>query len=295
MGLKAIQRRRLYTGAITLIVIVFAALIAPGCGLIEDAPPTVTPIYITATPEVPILPIVATETPPPTSVLAATSAALLPTQATERTATPSPAPPITMTPTFTPTATDTPITPGASGFVPVGGQSGVGAGPSGGGCANPPPGTFGAIYQGDANLAGSLGCPLVPNANSISSAYQPFQNGVMIWISSLGAQPQSAIYALYNNGTYQRFNDTFTEGVDSASSGAVPPDGLLEPVRGFGKVWRENPGVRDTLGWATSGEAGGTGQVLMFERGEMVNVSQAGQTYIMIAGAPGTWTARAGG
>lgn len=293
MGLNGIQRRRLQTGAITLVLIALAMLAAPGCGLIEDAPPTVTPIYITATPEAPILPIVATETPQPTSVLAATSAALLPTQAAGRTTTPSPAPPITMTPTFTPTATDTPITPGASGFVPVGGQASGGAG-AGGSCANLPPGTFGAIYQSDPSLVGSLGCPLVPSATSVSSAYQPFQNGVMIWISSLGAQPQSAIYALYNNGTYQRFNDTFTEGVDPASGGAVPPSGLLEPVRGFGKVWRENASVRDTLGWAISGEAGGTGQVLMFERGEMVSVSQAGQTYIMITGAPGTWTARAG-
>jgi hypothetical protein len=30
----------------------------------------------------------------------------------------------------------------------------------------------------------------------------------------------------------------------------------------------------------------------MFERGEMVSV--AGQTYILITGAPGTWSARSG-
>jgi hypothetical protein len=66
-------------------------------------------------------------------------------------------------------------------------------------------------------------------------------------------------------------------------------------VRGFGKVWRDNGTVRDTLGWAMSGEAGGTAQIQLFERGEMVYVAQAGQTYLLVTGAPGTWSARAGG
>ncbi len=272
-------------------------LLAGGCGVLRDSPPTVTPIYITATPPLPVIPIVATETPTSTSVMQATNAALLPTQAPARTATPSPPPPITMTPTFTPTPTDTPVTPGAPLYMPVGGQTSGGAIPGGavaGGCSNAPQGLFAAIYQGDPNFPAALGCPLLPAAATVNSAYQPFQNGVMIWVSSLGAQPQAVIYALYNNGTYQRFNDTFTEGVDPASGGASPPAGALEPVRGFGKVWRENPTVRDTLGWAISGESGGTAQVLVFERGEMVGMSQAGQTYIMITGAPGTWTARSG-
>jgi hypothetical protein len=265
-----------------------------GCGVLRETPPTVTPIYITATPLPPVIPIVATETPAATAVLSSTEANLLPTQAITRTATPTAPPPITMTPTFTPTATDTPVTPGSlAAFAPVGGFGSEGGG--GAGCANVPSGIFGAIYQSDPNIPAALGCPLAANASSVGSAYQPFQNGLMIWVSSLGAQPQPAIYALYNNGTYQRFNDTFQEGVDPASGGASPPPGFLEPVRGFGKVWREQSSVRDTLGWATTGESGGSAQVLMFERGEMVSVAQAGQTYILITGAPGTWSARSGG
>lgn len=268
-------------------------LAAPGCGVLQDAPPTITPIYITATPVPPIVPVIATETPAETSVMAATGVVALPTQSAGRTSTPTPAPQITMTPTFTPTATDTPVTPG-SNFVPVGGNSGSGGvvSGSGGGCTNTPGGTFGAIFQGDTDLQNALGCPLAAGATNVSNAYQPFQNGLMIWVSSLGAQSQPAIFALYNNGTYQRFNDTFTEGVDPDSSGAQPPAGMLEPVRGFGKVWRENPPVRDTLGWATSGESGGSAQVLLFERGAMVSASQTNQIYIMTTGAPGTWTAR---
>jgi hypothetical protein len=278
---------------IALIILLTAStLILSGCRSWWDSPPTVTPIYITATPELPVIPIVATETPAATSVLAATPNVPLPTQNTSRTATPTPLPPITLTPSFTPTMTDTPVTPGALGYVPVGGAGGAAVGASGAGCANAAQGTFGSIYQSDPNFQAALGCPLMSAAAAVGSAYQPFQNGVMIWVSSLGAQPQPAIYALYNNGTYQRYNDTFTEGVDPASSGAAAPAGMLEPVRGFGKVWRDNPSVHDTLGWAITGESGGTGQILAFERGEMLSISQAGQTYILITGAPGTWTAR---
>jgi hypothetical protein len=279
-----------------IFLVIVGMLGGAGCGALRDAPPTVTPIYITATPRPPVVPIVATETPAATAVLSSTEEiSLLPTQViVTRTATPTARPPITMTPTFTPTTTNTPVTPGSvAAFAPVGG---FGSGSTGGaGCASVPQGVFGAIYQGDPNLSAALGCPLANNASSVGSAYQPFQNGLMIWVSSLGAQPQPAIYALYNNGTYQRFNDTFQDGVDPASGGASPPGGLLEPVRGFGKVWREQAAVRDTLGWATSGENGGTAQVLMFERGEMVSVAQIGQTYILITGAPGTWSARSGG
>jgi hypothetical protein len=283
-------------------VIGLAAGLLSGCGLLQDAPPTVTPIYITATPQPVVVPIVATETPAATPVLAGTSAALLPTRPPERTATFTPPGPITPTPTFTPTATDTPVTPGPVVYAPVGGVAGAGGvgfvigsgGSAATGCASAPGGTIGAVYQSDPSIAAAIGCPLAGAPGTVSSAYQPFQNGLMVWVSSLGAVPQPAIYALFGNGTYQRFNDTFRDGVDPSSGGMVPPPGLVEPVRGFGKVWRDNPAARDTLGWALTGESGGTAEILLFERGEMLRVPQTGQTYILITGAPGTWSARAG-
>jgi hypothetical protein len=33
-----------------------------------------------------------------------------------------------------------------------------------------------------------------------------------------------------------------------------PPEGLLQPERGFNKVWVENEWVRNSLGWATTKE-----------------------------------------
>ncbi|HUP27406.1 MAG TPA: hypothetical protein VM409_03150, partial [Chloroflexia bacterium] len=35
-----------------------------------------------------------------------------------------------------------------------------------------------------------------------------------------------------------------------------PPAGLTAPTLGFGKVWRDNPEVRQKLGWALAGERG---------------------------------------
>jgi hypothetical protein len=274
-------------------ILLGVGLLLSGCGLLQDSPPTVTPIFVTATPVVPVVPIVATETPAgPTSVLPSTSAVdLLPTRAAP-TATPTTPPPITLTPSFTPTFTDTPVTPGAVNvFAPVGG-AGVGSSSN---CSNIPSGTFGAIYQSDPEIPAAIGCPLSGVTSGVTAAYQTFESGFMIWLSSLGDQSQAVIYAVFDNGTYQRFNDTFTDGVDPESGGEAPPGGLIEPVRGFGKVWRENPGVRGGLGWATSPENSTPAQVALFERGEMVSVAMVGQTYILATGAPGTWTARAGG
>jgi len=296
------------------VIILLVGLLVSACKSGEEKPlptllklpedGTVTPqpnvIFITATPETPI-PIVATETPslmPEPGTAAAPTptdvVAVLPTQPATRTATSTQGPPATLTPSFTPTETDTPVTPGA-GFSIVGAVPGEAGSASVSGCATMPSGGFGNLFQSDPNIQAGLGCPLSGAATSGSSAYQPFDNGVMFWVSSLGSQPQPVIYVLYNNGTYQRYNDTFVDGVDPSSSGAVAPEGRLEPVRGFGKVWRDIPGVRDTLGWATSGESGGSMQIQLFERGEMVFVSQSGQTYILLTGAPGTWSARAGG
>ncbi|PJF41809.1 MAG: hypothetical protein CUN55_11355 [Phototrophicales bacterium] len=263
-----------------------SVVLLSGCGSILGGP-TITPIYVTATPRVVI--VTPTPTPRATSVVAPT----LPSDATQvsllETAPPTPTV-ITMTPTFTPTPTDTPPTPGVSVFVPSGGVGGVGFSQPVGACSGLPSGGFANVYNTDPNIAAQLSCP-IGGAVSVSSAYQTFERGIMIWVSQAGTTGQSAIYVLYSNNTYQRFSDTWREGVDPSSTGLVPPSSnLQEPVRGFGKVWREAGGVRDNLGWATGTEQGGSGATQVFERGEMVYISQTGQTYILFAGAPGTWT-----
>jgi hypothetical protein len=271
-----------YSALVGLSVLLVVALAA--CDIL-DPQPTLTPIYVTATPEFII--VTNTFTPAPTPVLAPTLPDAVAANATSLPATPTATRMITLTPTFTPTPTDTPITPGAPLFVPVGG---VGGAAVSGPCSNPPQGGFNTIYSGNTSLAAQLSCPIDPSVG-VASAHQTFERGSMVWISTVGTSGQPGIYVLYANNTYQRFADTWRDGIDPASTGLQAPTGLQEPIRGFGKVWRESGGVRDGLGWATTPETGGTGFVQVFERGEMLYVTQTGQTYILITGAPGTWTA----
>lgn len=276
---------------------VVLAVLLTGCGVFTGEP-TLTPIFVTATPRI----VFVTETPQPgpTSVLAPT----VPPDATQVAvnaqsfdfetpqAPPSTPTVITLTPTFTVTPTDTPVTPGAPLYQPVGGISvGQTAAIDSSACTTLPSGGFATVYTADPNTQAQLACP-VGAAASVASAYQTFERGIMIWVSSVGAGGQQGIFVLYNNNTFQRFADTWQDGIDPTSTGLNPPSaGLQEPIRGFGKIWRESGGVRDALGWATGSEQGGNGATQVFERGEMIYINQTGQTYVLSSGTPGTWTA----
>ena len=274
---------------LALMTFVLLMLLLGACDVLNSQPAP-TAIFVTATPQQ-FLIVTSTPTPSATPVLAPT----LPINPTtdsddsgEPPASPTPqasaTPAITMTPTFTPTPTDTPATPGAV-IGPVGGFSAAEIGD----CSALPDGGFGDIYQANPELAAEIGCP-VGGAVSANNAFQDYERGIMVWVSSVGASGQPGIYAIYDNGSYQRFNDTWIDGSDPVSVGLAPPVGLVEPIRGFGKVWRESPGVSDAIGWARSGEGGGSSFVQSFERGEMVYVPQNGQTYILVSGQPGRWT-----
>ena len=83
-----------------------------------------------------------------------------------------------------------------------------------------------------------------------NAAYQPFGNGYMIWLEG-----NRTIYVLYSDGRYETYADDFREGDPESDPSIVPPyDTLLQPIRGFGLVWRTHQNVRDGLGWALAPE-----------------------------------------
>ncbi len=91
------------------------------------------------------------------------------------------------------------------------------------------------------------------------AAEQAFERGTMLWVAT-----ENRIYVLYNDGqqyAWDSYTDEWHEGMPEIDPTLVPPDGLLQPRRGFGLVWREQPGVRDRLGWALRPEAGFTSQI----------------------------------
>jgi hypothetical protein len=94
-------------------------------------------------------------------------------------------------------------------------------------------------------------CPAGPSQVS-TEVEQTFEHGRMIWVES-----QARIYVVFEDDRTPRwaqFPDNFKEGDPERDDSLVPPPDLLQPVRGFGLVWRTNPRVRDRLGWATTPE-----------------------------------------
>ncbi len=132
----------------------------------------------------------------------------------------------------------------------------------------------------DANLQSALGCP-TDDARDTFVAVQPFQHGTMIFRGD-----SRQIYALMQDGSYRAFNDTWNS--DQPEGGFVtPPPNLLEPKRGFGKVWREQlGGAGAAIGFATADEQGMTGQVQNFERGLALH-DERGNVRVLLNG--GKW------
>jgi hypothetical protein len=153
-------------------------------------------------------------------------------------------------------------------------------------CVNPPPGS---LATADPNLTQSIGCPQGLFFNT-TTAVQTFERGTMIYVQGIG------IYVLTSDGRFRRFDDTWVAGVDPETGGETPPLGLIEPKRGFGKVWRSNPDIRSALGWAVTDEQGATSDVQLFERGRAVFLPQRGESVIFTddpGGLSGTWRALA--
>lgn len=102
---------------------------------------------------------------------------------------------------------------------------------------------------------------------------QSFENGFMFWVGAT-AEERCKIEHSYALGTGEIWvsifpedgqvgewviiPDTFDEQVDPESDPNLEPpsEGLAQPVRGFGKAWREGltQDQRDRLGWATGTE-----------------------------------------
>jgi hypothetical protein len=122
---------------------------------------------------------------------------------------------------------------------------------------------------------------VVPQAWEVETAYQPFEHGAMVWSNQIGWYEQPVIYVLFEGGSYVRYDDTYTSGDPTA--GETPPEGLLVPILGFGKVWMDHPNVRATLGWATAYESPGPGRFQLYVGGAMVWLSQRGETYVFLS------------
>ncbi len=83
----------------------------------------------------------------------------------------------------------------------------------------------------------------------IRMSEQRFERGRMLWV-----QGNSSIRVLWNStthsGTWTTYADTFSDTEPWSDPNIIAPAGRYQPERGFGKLWRESPNLRDQLGWA---------------------------------------------
>lgn len=103
--------------------------------------------------------------------------------------------------------------------------------------------------------------PYCPNAVvTTSAAGEDFEGGRVYWYGPVPGLTEGTIYVIYNDGTWESYLDTWQEGMPESDPTLIPPAGRYQPVRGIGKLWRENAAVRTRLGWAYEPESAFTGR-----------------------------------
>ncbi len=129
-----------------------------------------------------------------------------------------------------------------------------------------------------------IGCPSA-EPEELAMAAQAFEHGRMFWLSG-----RQEIYLLYSDGEanhWLRYPDTWEEGQPDHDPALQPPEGLEQPVRGFGRVWREElGGPESAVGWATAAEEGYEGQVQAYSGG-LVFSAPEGRLFALLE--DGTW------
>ncbi|MDA8217951.1 MAG: Ig-like domain-containing protein [Dehalococcoidales bacterium] len=145
-------------------------------------------------------------------------------------------------------------------------------------CGESPVRGFGLLYSQQAGVAERLGCALALEQPQ-KMGVQQFESGQMLWTSA-----DKQVYVLASDGTWKIYADSYVDGEEQSAEEA--PSGLVAPVRGIGKVWRNEATIRDSLGWATTPEHGYTGASQAFAEGQMIWLD-SGQ--IIVLHTDGSW------
>jgi hypothetical protein len=134
------------------------------------------------------------------------------------------------------------------------------------------------------NLTGKLGCPTAP-AYNLTLVSQSFQTGAMVWRTT------KEIYVIQTKNsladTFWHFPDTWHDGLPESDPALSPPSaGLVQPIRGFGLLWRTNSTIKGALGWATASEQQYQGMWQDFEHGWMLSLNNNTAVAFLPSDAP---------
>jgi hypothetical protein len=98
------------------------------------------------------------------------------------------------------------------------------------------------------------------------------------------------IYVLHADGTWASYLDTWDASEPPYDPSLSAPEGLRQPVRGFGKVWREQlGGPQPEIGWALGEERAYTMLWQPFFSGQML-LGPGDEVYALYAGL--SWESR---
>lgn len=163
-----------------------------------------------------------------------------------------------------------PLTTPISAIAPVATVAGSGS-TSGVICGIAPAAPF-AKAAANPFIQQQIGCP-VAEAVTVNAVTQPFERGVMFWRNTQEVYVLSTAQIQASGATVDQFwrvADQWNDSLPANDPALAPPNGLQQPIRGFGYVWRSNQPIRDALGWATQGEAAYGATWQDFERGWML-------------------------
>ncbi len=150
-----------------------------------------------------------------------------------------------------------------------------------------PTGAFAAWWEGDPALQEALGLARSVEPAAVQLAYQPFERGMMVWRAD-----DQRIYALLADGTWESYDDSFREGdVERDGSISAPSQLLLQPVRGFGKIWRDDRTLQSRIGWGTDEESPAQGVIQFFDNGFILRIN-ARTFAVYDVGDGNRWTER---
>jgi hypothetical protein len=125
--------------------------------------------------------------------------------------------------------------------------------------------------------------PPTPTWVSTFAAYQQYQNGFMIW-----RQDTQDILIFAGDGMLSIIDIQFYQNLPDDQTQPTP-SGFINPINGFGRVWRNYDVIRNTLGWAISGETGYTATITSSDQsyyGGSISLPDGLLAYF----SQGTWT-----
>lgn len=141
------------------------------------------------------------------------------------------------------------------------------------------------VRPNNITLRQALGC-LAYAEHDLPAAVQHFERGTMIWQAPTANRgyPHGLITVMFSDTnplSYSSYADTWESG-QPESGGEIAPAGRFEPRRGFGKVWREQLGVRQRLSWAMEPERQELSSSLIFEGGTIVWLKHSDLVYVFL-------------